>query len=347
VGSQAYRHFHVKTGTSVTIPCGYDKKYIQYKKYWCSGTYFYNCQIQRRVTVTDNPAESLFTVTMNNLQTGNTGWYWCAVEIDGGPDTGEYLYITVKTDPDLYVKQNNVTGWEGGNVTVQCLYRAAYKKEQKKWCRFKDGSCITLPLQSAVQMHDDLKTTFSVQMTGPKKSDAAWYCCIAGDLQASFHVNVTDPPVSTTVSTTVSMAVSMEVPTAGPMAASTSVTTAVTHQNTSSYKIETQIHWYLVTLLLLLMKLVIIIIIICIIRMKCKAKKKIRTREKCNDITDHTPTFTAEDSIIYSTVMKQPTLTAGASIIYSDVCNPKSSASNVNEDDVIYSSIHFHSKKKT
>ncbi|KAF5892811.1 CMRF35-like molecule 1, partial [Clarias magur] len=105
VASQTYRHFNVKTGASVTIPCGYNKEYIQNKKYWCSGRDYSFCTIQAytnetqgRVTVTDNPAESLFTVTMNNLQTGDTGWYWCVVEIGGSGqrDVSEYLYITVK-----------------------------------------------------------------------------------------------------------------------------------------------------------------------------------------------------------------------------------------------------------
>ncbi|KAI5092693.1 polymeric immunoglobulin receptor-like, partial [Silurus meridionalis] len=76
-------------GASVTIPCLYDRQYLQHKKYWC---YHYNslytsCKIQAyanetqgKVTVIDNPSESLFTVTMKDLQTGNTGGYWCVVE---------------------------------------------------------------------------------------------------------------------------------------------------------------------------------------------------------------------------------------------------------------------------
>ncbi|KAI5092694.1 polymeric immunoglobulin receptor-like, partial [Silurus meridionalis] len=76
-------------GASVTIPCPYDRKYLHHKKYWCyhaAAAYNY-CTIrayandtQGNVTVTDNPSESLFTVTIKDLQTGNTGSYWCAVE---------------------------------------------------------------------------------------------------------------------------------------------------------------------------------------------------------------------------------------------------------------------------
>ena len=83
-------------------------KYIQHKKYWCydaGGTFNY-CTIlayenttQDRVTVTDYPAQSLFTVTMRDLQSGDTGMYWCVVEIGGITelDDKKDSYITVKS----------------------------------------------------------------------------------------------------------------------------------------------------------------------------------------------------------------------------------------------------------
>ncbi|XP_047018633.1 polymeric immunoglobulin receptor [Ictalurus punctatus] len=203
VGSQAWRQFSFKTGASVTIPCHYDTAYIQHRKYWCYGTTFSSCKIQAyandrqgKVTVTDNPAESLFTVTMNNLQTDNTGTYWCAVKIGGifNPDVKEDFYITVKSDPDLSVMESRVSGEEGGSVTVQCLYSAAYQNTQKQWCRFNDRLCTfrstDTSQNSAVQVSDDGRGSFSVQMSGLKKSDAGWYWCSAGDLQVPVHISV-------------------------------------------------------------------------------------------------------------------------------------------------------------
>ncbi|KAM9439695.1 polymeric immunoglobulin receptor-like [Clarias gariepinus] len=147
---------------------------------------------------------------MNNLQTENTGRYWCVVEIDGilEPDVNEELYITVKADPDLSVKESRVRGEEGGSVTVQCLYSTAYQNEQKQWCRFKDKNCNTFQRtetfqNSAVQLSDDGRGSFSVEMSRLKKSDAGWYWCGAGDLQVPVHVSVSDPPpVNTTETTT-------------------------------------------------------------------------------------------------------------------------------------------------
>ncbi|XP_047018631.1 polymeric immunoglobulin receptor isoform X1 [Ictalurus punctatus] len=204
VGSQASRKLSLHTGASVTIPCYYDRNYIQHKKYWCYNNVesFSFCKIQAytsetqgKVTVTDNPAESLFTVTMNNLQTENTGWYWCAVEINGLRDVHENLYITVKSDPDLSVMESRVSGEEGGSVTVQCLYSAAYQNTQKQWCRFIDSRCnntgrTATSQKSAVNLSDDGRRSFSVQMSGLKKSDAGWYWCGAGDLQVPVHISV-------------------------------------------------------------------------------------------------------------------------------------------------------------
>ncbi|XP_047018628.1 polymeric immunoglobulin receptor isoform X2 [Ictalurus punctatus] len=207
VGSQASRKLSLQTGASVTIPCYYNRNYIQHKKYWCYNNVesFSFCEIQAytsetqgKVTVTDNPAESLFTVTMNNLQTENTGMYWCAVEIDGifDPDvTEEAFNITVKSDPDLSVMESRVSGEEGGNVTVQCNYSTEHQNTQKQWCRFKDKRCNNVERtatsqKSTVHLNDDGRGSFSVQMSGLKKSDAGWYWCGAGDLQVPVYISV-------------------------------------------------------------------------------------------------------------------------------------------------------------
>ncbi|KAL7842231.1 hypothetical protein SRHO_G00239200 [Serrasalmus rhombeus] len=213
------RQLSLQSGGTVTIPCHYDMKYIHHKKYWCydAGGAFNYCKIlaygnttQDRVTVTDYPAQSLFTVTMRDLQSGDTGMYWCAVETGGltEPDVKEDLYIRVKSDPDLSVVESSVSGQERGSVSVQCLYSAGYQNEQKQWCRSKDQRCYTVgrtdtSQNSAVQISDDGRRSFSVEMSGLQKSDAGWYWCQTGDLQVPVHLSVSDaPPAVTSVSAT-------------------------------------------------------------------------------------------------------------------------------------------------
>ncbi|KAF7692414.1 hypothetical protein HF521_010024 [Silurus meridionalis] len=242
---------------------------------------------------------------MKDLQTGNTGTYWCAVEIEGifGPDVTEQLSITVKADPDLSVRESRVSGDEGGSVTVQCLYSAAYQNTQKKWCRFRDRSCNSVTRtdtsqNSAVNISDDGKSSFSVQMSGLKKSDGGWYWCSAGDLEVPVYISVRDPPP---------------------------VITTTHHLTVYIEKVETLIHWYLAAFLLLL---VILVIISCLLRKKCKAENQIKTREGSSDTTIRTSSAVKDnEDVTYSSVKMtsqdktgSPIVVEGETIYSSVVC---------------------------
>ncbi|KAL6468110.1 hypothetical protein MHYP_G00237870 [Metynnis hypsauchen] len=134
---------------------------------------------------------------MRDLQSGDTGMYWCAVEIGGLSelDDKRNLYLTVQSDPDLSVVESSVSGQEGGSVSVQCLYSAGYQDRQKRWCRSKDQRCYTVgrtdtSQNSVVQISDDWRGSFSVEMSGLQKSDAGWYWCYIEDLQVPVHLTV-------------------------------------------------------------------------------------------------------------------------------------------------------------
>ncbi|XP_067220131.1 polymeric immunoglobulin receptor-like [Chanodichthys erythropterus] len=204
----------VQTGGSVIIQCYYDRKYTEHKKYWCFDAYgAYNyCNIlayanetKGKVSVTDHPDQSFFTVTMRDLQDKDTGSYWCAVDIEGifEVDETEQLHLIVQSAPDVSVVSSSVSGHEGGNVSVQCFYTSGYQNELKQWCRYKDQSCYTVGRtdtshNSSVQISDDGRRSFTVLMTGLRLSDSGWFFCSAGDQQASVQLTVTDPHVPVT-----------------------------------------------------------------------------------------------------------------------------------------------------
>lgn len=50
-----------------------------------------------KVTITDDLIQLVFTVTMNNLKEGDSGWYMCGVEIGSGwtADVATYLNLNV------------------------------------------------------------------------------------------------------------------------------------------------------------------------------------------------------------------------------------------------------------
>ncbi|KAL0153713.1 hypothetical protein M9458_050991, partial [Cirrhinus mrigala] len=92
----------VKSGSPGIIPCLYDKKYKENRKYWCNGKFWAYCSILAyanetgKYSLTDYPNQSLFTVRWENLQTSDSGFYWCAVEISD-TDDGKDLFLYVQS----------------------------------------------------------------------------------------------------------------------------------------------------------------------------------------------------------------------------------------------------------
>ncbi|XP_055076038.2 uncharacterized protein [Misgurnus anguillicaudatus] len=212
-----------KTGGSVTIPCNYHLNNKEQPKYWCKGRNWSTCmtlrptnQKEKRpgISFHNDPDELVMTMTMTNLRTSDSNRYWCAVKIGGllRSDMKTSLDLTVTEGiPDLSVASNMVSSEEGGNITVECIYSEKLKSSEKKWCLSRLlHSCQTARdlKSSAVQINDTNDGVYQVTMTGLKKTDAGWYWCMAGGLQAPVHINVTSvqfnatntgPSTSTTI----------------------------------------------------------------------------------------------------------------------------------------------------
>uniref|UniRef100_A0A8C7UPE8 Ig-like domain-containing protein n=1 Tax=Oncorhynchus mykiss TaxID=8022 RepID=A0A8C7UPE8_ONCMY len=201
----------VKTGNYITIPCRYDQRYIQYVKYWCQGDYWNSCsalvctdkpKISGTVSISDDVTRRIFSVNMTDLQPEDSGYYWCAVET-AGRDQNAYLHLSVTTGtPELYVDQQEVSGVEGGSVTVRCYYSNTVVKKWL-WCKMDYwNSCSALvrtdqpKISGTVSISDDVtRRIFSVNMTDLQPEDSGYYWCAvetAGqDQNAYLHLSVT------------------------------------------------------------------------------------------------------------------------------------------------------------
>ncbi|XP_072566693.1 polymeric immunoglobulin receptor-like isoform X2 [Paramormyrops kingsleyae] len=181
----------VERGGSVTIPCFYDNKYRQYVKYWCRGSDWSSCtpivrtdspNISDEVSIRDDPDQRVFNVTMNNLTTENSGYYWCGVEISRGSAVGTQVYLSVTEGVST---MNTVTVERGGSVTIPCFYDNKYRQYVKYWCRGSDwSSCTPIVRTDSPNISDEVlirddpdQRVFNVTMNNLTTENSGYYWC--------------------------------------------------------------------------------------------------------------------------------------------------------------------------
>ncbi|XP_072566527.1 polymeric immunoglobulin receptor-like isoform X3 [Paramormyrops kingsleyae] len=196
-------------GGSVTIPCFYGDRYKTNVKYWCRGREWRSCTPivrsdspqEGKVSIRDDPDQRVFTVTINNLTAGDSGYYSCGVKVNGLSESGTWVELSV-TDGVSTVKTVSVQG--GGSVTIPCFYEDRYETDEKYWCRgYNVRSCTPVvhsdsPQEGNVSIRDDPdQRVFTVTINNLTVQDSNGYSCgvkISGrsDAEASLYLSVTD-----------------------------------------------------------------------------------------------------------------------------------------------------------
>uniref|UniRef100_A0A3Q1IQ50 Ig-like domain-containing protein n=1 Tax=Anabas testudineus TaxID=64144 RepID=A0A3Q1IQ50_ANATE len=194
----------VKKGDSITVPCLYDSKYINNVKYLCKGYSWSSCSYavrtdqphsSRKFSISDDKIKRIFTVTIKDARDKDTGYYWCAVEINDGSDIREYFHLSVnRGTPSLYVAHQQNTGFNGGRITISCHYS---NSGDVKWCRL-GTSCVIVSsgnlARTTVTIDSRAHSVFTVTMSNLRTESSGWYLCVKGDLQMPVHLTVTEKP---------------------------------------------------------------------------------------------------------------------------------------------------------
>ncbi|XP_043120806.1 polymeric immunoglobulin receptor-like [Puntigrus tetrazona] len=366
----------VKSGSPGIIPCLYDKKYEGNRKYWCMGYSWSTCSILNyangsgKYSLTDYPAQSIFTVQWENLQTSDSGYYWCAAEIGdyNTRDYSYYLYLTVQSAPDVSVVSSSVSEHEAGDISVQCLYSSRYQYKTKQWCRYKDERCYTVgrtdtSQSSSVQISDDDgRRSFTVLMTGLRLTDSGWYFCSVGDLQAPVQLTVTEPervftttPASTPSPSEADIHTSQPSVTRNPttmktesspetdisethpsLTASSETVNSQTHSSTDEQKYFRRDVILVTCLPAILLLLLVTLVAIVTWRLR-KKQKRPQNREEAHF---NGTTMSCENP----TTSNSPADDPSHSVIYSSVVTfPKAPSSSLNSDGgTMYSSVRKH-----
>uniref|UniRef100_A0A3Q2X3S9 Immunoglobulin V-set domain-containing protein n=1 Tax=Haplochromis burtoni TaxID=8153 RepID=A0A3Q2X3S9_HAPBU len=102
-------------------------QYIDHVKYLCEGHIWSSCSYavktnkpdpSGKYSISDDKKGQIFTVTIKNLTNQNTD-YWCVVEINNGPDCGQYFQLSV------------TSGKCTSLLTFQILYNVAAETQER------------------------------------------------------------------------------------------------------------------------------------------------------------------------------------------------------------------------
>ncbi|XP_037546427.1 polymeric immunoglobulin receptor-like [Nematolebias whitei] len=181
-------------GRPVTLQCSYPHEHRNNRKFICKGERRSSCEAvtmdQDRFTL-HNISSSFFSVTITKLEAGDAGTYWCRSQPEWA--VGDYTQFHLAVDKSSTValcclsgaaKLIRVSGREGRDVNVSCLYQQGYESYEKYLCKndCSEDSHVLIRSTDVKKdryfTHDDKeKHVFVVTISGLTSTDAGTYWC--------------------------------------------------------------------------------------------------------------------------------------------------------------------------
>ncbi|XP_072120703.1 hepatitis A virus cellular receptor 2 homolog [Mobula birostris] len=218
------------TGQSITLPCRYSVgEYAKSEMCWGRGPcpsrgcghVLIGTDGDRVTSVTSQRyklggriAAGNVSLTINDLQRKDSGWYCCRVEIPGPfNDPKTNLNLRVLDGRVAFVSGTNVRGVTGQSITLPCRYSVRkYVKSEMCWGR---GQCGVMNCgDELIRTNGDRVTSVTSQryslggriaagdvsltINDLQRKDSGWYCCrveIPGpfnDLKTNLNLRVLD-----------------------------------------------------------------------------------------------------------------------------------------------------------
>ncbi|XP_030012238.1 polymeric immunoglobulin receptor-like [Sphaeramia orbicularis] len=215
----------VEEGGSISIPCFYELTYTDHVKYLCKGCTWDDCtneiktdwENSTKYSISDNKNQRMVTFIINDLKTEDSNCYWCSAEKTFADDkTDFHLHVGNQGHATLYVDSQEVTGFIGDQITIDCHYRGS---KQIKWCRtgvkgptpcIEDSGKID---ETMVTINRNTTGVITVTMSELRERSSGWYWCTDEDLQMPVHVTIKERPTTTTIATTTTTATTTIQPT--------------------------------------------------------------------------------------------------------------------------------------
>ncbi|GCB70550.1 hypothetical protein scyTo_0008609 [Scyliorhinus torazame] len=211
------REVNGRLGGSITVDCQYNRpRNRNSEKYWCKGRRRFLCTVlvdtqrtqqerNNRLFIVDNQTSGIFSITMNQLSLGDTGWYWCGITTLGNDEmTSVKLNVLEARSTEL----RQVYGTLGEAVTLKCQYQVPYYQDHEKYlCKGSERKlCIMIAntqKQNAnisgriIAVDNQTSGIFAVTMTELSMKDEGLYWCgitvIGYDNMIPLQLNVLEP----------------------------------------------------------------------------------------------------------------------------------------------------------
>nr|XP_023693435.1 polymeric immunoglobulin receptor-like isoform X1 [Paramormyrops kingsleyae] len=187
---KTFRYLRGQTGGSITIPCFYGQEHKNRVKSWCKSGNRPTCTsatkaTQTKGTITDDPDNLVFLVTMKNLQQLDSGNYWCFVGEGRTKETSDSLLFLVTPNAQSVRTESWVSAPRGGSVTIPCYYDQNDKDKTKYLCRgYEWDSCSRIAQsdgeqsRGTVSVSDDRdQMVFNVTIRDLQEEDFDYYWC--------------------------------------------------------------------------------------------------------------------------------------------------------------------------
>ncbi|XP_076741228.1 polymeric immunoglobulin receptor-like isoform X2 [Maylandia zebra] len=179
-------------GSAVKVSCSYDQGYESYEKYLCKNDCGSNDDV---LITTSNPVTSkyrihddktarIFTTSISDLRSVDTGKYWCGVS-----RTGKDIYTEVELK---LVKDHccdtvtKILNYQGYSESISCPYEHQYQNSLKYICRGnRPSTCLQQALITSdnkengrFRLDDDkMLKKFTVNITSLSQEDSGYYLC--------------------------------------------------------------------------------------------------------------------------------------------------------------------------
>ncbi|XP_051891043.1 high affinity immunoglobulin alpha and immunoglobulin mu Fc receptor-like [Pristis pectinata] len=196
-------------GRAITIDCHYAAKYRSHTKYWCRGwSHFCSVLVETngqhgrrgRVSITDNPARGIFTVTVEDLHSGDTGRYSCGIT-KRSFDPMFNIHLQVSDEPVSipvlgFLSPANAS-CTGGSVSVSCesvqgslpIQYTWYERTPSVDSKISGTSKLDLHCQSFKHRHHQYYCTAS-NVNGTKSSEMVNVTVFSGTGTCSYVTEI-------------------------------------------------------------------------------------------------------------------------------------------------------------